>query len=970
MAMPWLRACALAFCVFVGACGGGGSDGDSPAPPALTLSPPKLTSSQQAGQVATLSVRATVTDPSIFNGAVYVHIVDSAGVISPKIDLAQLDLRTFSATIRTSPALAAGRYEGRLELRLCRDSGCGSQYPGSPVNLPYDFTVTQAPPAGAATITIAPAMLASNHEAGVSATLTVRASTDEAAGFSGPVFVSIAGGQEVFSSTVNASPINQRTYSATMYTLPTLGSGRYQGNLQLQFCRDAACAVHHPGSPQALPYDLTVTPAPLRATAVEGTSATVHWGASLPLATTVSVTGAGLDWTASTVAPWLRITGGQGLSAGRFSVGYVPEGLAVGSYAADVVVRAGDGQSVSIRFSLQVIPTQFELLSGVPTFSAVNGNTIAAQSLSFALDSGVASPWTGISSQPWLIFTPASGVTPGTLSIQPDPSIGPLASGTHLADITLSSPGISSRTVATRLNLTAPSLSSSSLAITLGGSKGRDLVTAQSATLRLNTGGNAYAWSLSALPDWLTSSTRSGSVAQSGTPLLFAPNSRAVAAGSVSTTVNVTATVNGDTVTLPLTVNLNVDQHRLLPSTWGVGLSSTPLGTVLTRTLKVSDNFGGSLGWNARSDQPWLSVTSSGRTGETDLVLTSDPTLLPDGQISFAKVTIETSEAGVEKAVVRVAFWKDAGAPSTITKLPQAYVALVADRIRPWVYAHNGGTTIDVYHAYTAKRVATIPGVASALGAMTLSPDGSRLYALDTAAQSMALVDLDTLSRVDTWSLDMAVSAYHSLQAIRPNGMEVLLVGNGRAYAQGRSLGPTGVFGTITASDDGRRVFTQDTGFSPASVAAYEVDYSAMSGGMLMVATRGGVSFINGASNGKDIAVSGDGRNLLTASGAPYRCSRVAPDDLSFIGSLPGGDAYPNNVEITTDGRLICGISGWYAASDFWVHSATGALLNAYKVAGYAREIKTGTMVATPDGLLVVVLTDDPVIAFVPIGSP
>ena len=61
-----------------------------------------------------------------------------------------------------------------------------------------------------------------------------------------------------------------------------------------------------------------------------------------------------------------------------------------------------------------------------------------------------------------------------------------------------------------------------------------------------------------------------------------------------------------------------------------------------------------------------------------------------------------------------------------------------------------------------------------------------------------------------------------------------------------------------------------------------------------------------------------------------------------FIGALPGGEAYPNNVEVTSDGRPTCGISGWYAASDFWVHSPAGALL--------------------------VALTDDPVIAFVPIG--
>ena len=38
-------------------------------------------------------------------------------------------------------------------------------------------------------------------------------------------------------------------------------------------------------------------------------------------------------------------------------------------------------------------------------------------------------------------------------------------------------------------------------------------------------------------------------------------------------------------VVLPLTVNLNADQRRLLPSEWGVALASTPTGTALSRTL-------------------------------------------------------------------------------------------------------------------------------------------------------------------------------------------------------------------------------------------------------------------------------------------------------------------------------------------------------------------------------------------------
>jgi DNA-binding beta-propeller fold protein YncE len=348
------------------------------------------------------------------------------------------------------------------------------------------------------------------------------------------------------------------------------------------------------------------------------------------------------------------------------------------------------------------------------------------------------------------------------------------------------------------------------------------------------------------------------------------------------------------------------------------------------------------------------------------LTLIAEPSTLPVG-LSYANVTVTSLTPGVEPAVVRVALYKDPTGLASIVKLPQNYNELVADTIRPLVYAHAGGTSIDVYNAYTAQKIDTLAGVGSALGKMAVSPDGSKLYALDTAARALRVVDLSTHAAA-SWPLEKGVSPATTVLAIRPNGVEVVLVGDGTAYTAGRSLGNTGLYESLTASADGRRVFTQDRGYSPAGVGAYDVDYSAMAGGVLMVARSASAGFINGASNGADIAASADGSHLYTASGAPYRCSSVDPANLSFVGSLTGGDAYPNNVEVTRDGRAICGISGWYSSADFWVHSSAGALLAGYKVAGYARALKDAEMVVTPDGFVVVALTDDPLMAFVPIG--
>lgn len=822
---------------------------------------------------------------------------------------------------------------------------------------------------GGTALSFNPNPLTANLAAGTSTTLTVRATVNDPSQITGSVYVVVVDSLGVLvPGSVGVTAVSDTVFSATLHTSALLTAGRRQGSLSVQLCKDLACAAQYPGSPSSLPYDFTVTPAPLTATPATSTAATVHRGGSVANAVQISVRGPDGAWTASTSASWLSVLGGSGTGSGNFSVQYLPAALAVGSYSDTVVVRSADGQRVEINFSLQVLPTQFVLTSGVPSFSAVNGATIAPQSVSFELNNKVASPWTASSSAAWMLAGPLMGTTPSVITLQPDPTRGTLSSGAYTSDLVLSSNGVESRTVTTSLALTQATLSAPAMAVTLGGAKGRDF-SAQSVPISLNTGNTAWPWALSALPNWLSSNTPTGQVSQSASQIRFAPDISSVTAGSVSTTVHVNAAVNGDNVSLPLTVNLNADQRRLLASQWGVGLASAAAGSVLSRTLHIKDNFGGTLAWTATSDADWLKVTPAGATGSgVGMVLTANPASLPNAVVSYANVTVRTDAAGVEPAVVRVALWKDADGTSTQTQLPLEYTHLVADTIRPYVYANRGGTSIDVYNAHTGQRVSTIAAVGSALGEMTVSPDGSRLYALDTATRTLQLVDLSSGTRIEGWALTYAVGASTSVLALRPNGVEVVLVGDGTAYAAGKSLGRTPIYGTMTASADGLHVYTQDSGFSPATVAAFDVDYSAISGGILMVSERSGASFINGASNGADIAVSGSGAALYVASGAPYKCSSVQPSNLSFIGSLPGGNPYPNNVEVTSDGRAICGISGWYSESDFWVHSSAGALLKGYKVAGYARALLPRQMVVTPDGLVVVALTDDPQIAFVPIG--
>ncbi len=825
---------------------------------------------------------------------------------------------------------------------------------------------------GGASMTFSPTTVSDTVQQGESGTITDTVTVGNPGAITGDVWVTVIDSQEVLANGLNVSEIDDAHFAVTMYSAPGLSVGHHRGSFEVHLCKDQACTQEWIPS-TTLPYDIDVEVAPLHAVPTTSTDSTVPSKGVDNDVVQLSVTG-GTQWSVVTGAPWLVVNPPvTGTSPGTVSLGFASTQLAVGDYSTTATVSS-DGQSVAVPVTLHVVPPQFVIdAGGSPVFAAVNGTTIAPQPFSFELDNGTASPWSLSSDSPWLGASATSGVTPASLMLSADPSIGSLAAGNYSGNLTLSSPGSTDKQVTAQLQLIKPTLTTAVPSITLGGTRGRDPLSTQSVLLTLNTGSNTHPFSTSALPDWLSITPSGAMVGQPGTSLTVGVNASAVTPGSQSAAVVLTSVVNGDTVTAPLTVNINVDQRRLLPSSWGVAFASTPNGTLTTRTLQVTDNYGGTLAWTAVSDAGWLSVTPSGTTGGTSsLTLTADPTQVPSDQVSYANVRIASATPGVAANTVRVAIWKSAVGLSGVTSLAgNASTELVADKIRPYVYANSHGTSITVYNAYTAAPVATISNVGQALGQMTVSPDGSKLYAIDTSSQSLKVVDLATQASIDSWALSRPADAGTSLVAVRPDGYEVVIVGNGTAYAAGNALPPPGIygFGHMSATDDGSRLYTIDTGGSPASQTAWSLDHSDIAGGVLYATSVGAPFFVGNESNGRDIAVAPDGSAVYTASGAPYVCVALNPADLSFVKDLPGGDAYPNNVEVTWSNRAICGIEGYYSTYDFWVYTPAGAIASSYKVAGYAKVLLSHEMVVTPDGFVVVVPTDDPLLAFVPIGS-
>ncbi len=817
-------------------------------------------------------------------------------------------------------------------------------------------------------VSFSPASVSLNYQAGTSLTTVVTVSATNASEFAGKanVYAAVSDPNSIFTADQNLVASGNNAYAITLHTSATVGLGQYQGNLSISLCSDSQCKSPLPGSPFSLPYNVHIAAAALVASPQQSTVVTAYSGTTTP-SINVSVQGPTLVWSATSSVAWMQPSVSGGTGSGSFSINFLTSSLLAGNYSGNIVVNSKDGQTVTIPVSLTVLATSFQITSGAANFTAVNGAPIPAQPVSFSLSGNASDPWSASSSSSWLSVTPTTGVTPGTVNIGIDPTVGPLASGSYTGNVTVASQGATSLSIPVSLNLVQATLGTSSSTISFGGPAGRSF-SPQALNMTLNTGSNSWPWTLTNLPGWLSASAQSGSLGASGTSISLTPNPAAASVGSTTAVASVNAKVNGDSLAVPVNLTLNVDTHKLLSSEIGIGLTAVPGWSRLTHTVNLTDNFGASTAWTAQSSQSWLTVTGSGTTGSGGslLTLTANPSGLPVDAISYATVTVTPGSTSVQPVTIKVALWNGSTTPSGIVKLTQTYTKVIADTIRPLAYTNNGGTSIDIYNVYTQQKVGTMSGLGAALGDMAVSANGDRLYVLDTASRTMVVVDLTMQTLFESWPVTYATTQRTHLVSVHPNGKEIVLVGDGTAYtADGAVLAQTNLFGVLSASANGNMIYSQDEGYSPSGYAGDSLDYSDMSGGTLMHQYLGGGST---GSNGADIAVSPDGTRLYTADGAPYHCSQVDPKSMTLIGALPGGDAYPNNVEVGVDGRVYCGISGWYSTYDVWVYSTSGAILTSFKFAGYAQNLLQRQMVISSDGLMMTALTSDPRLVFVTVG--
>jgi len=679
--------------------------------------------------------------------------------------------------------------------------------------------------------------------------------------------------------------------------------------------------------------------------------------------------------TSESIPTWIDLSAPGNSSPLTLNVGVNTTNMAVGTYKMTMRVVGVDKNGGVINYvDVPVTYTITNTLSSptsVLNFSYIFGSDAQPASQIVSIN-GENLQWTATTSQSWLQLDKTSGTTPTNLTISIDTST--ISIGTNTAQITLTNQNNAKDTFVLNVTLQvySPIITVSGTTVVVGGTNGHDF-TPQPFNFRINTGSMAYPWTMTLNSgtglSWLKASASSGTVSSTNTSLSFDADRSGLTAGTYFGSATITVDVKGQMISKMILVNLVVDDHMVYVHDTGAAFVSTPSMSVLSKTVTVQDsNNLSTTPWAASSDQTWLTVTSSGNTGGS-LTMTADPTGLATDTIHYANVTITSTDSTViNTETIHVGFWAGSADPNAQDSLTATYTEIVADPIRPYVYMNNGGTDIDVYNVYTASKVTTISNVATTLGNMTVSTDGSTLYAVDLANLTIVPVDLGTQSVGSAWTTT-AASVFRIAYA-RPITHGVVLSSAGRAYDVDTGTAYSNTFSigkNLAANLDGNKFCGVNEGFSPYTLTCQRLDYVHISGqlmtGLVGSNTPAGLEIAVG-SNGKDVALSHDGTIAYVASGAPYGLLMYNTENMTQLLYVATG-AYPIAVEVGPDNRILTASSVWYGPLDVWVFDPSYTPLGNYYLSGNAKSIRDRQLAVSGDGRRIIVSTDDPSVQIV-----
>ncbi|MFI9808172.1 WD40 repeat domain-containing protein [Streptomyces sp. NPDC052301] len=245
---------------------------------------------------------------------------------------------------------------------------------------------------------------------------------------------------------------------------------------------------------------------------------------------------------------------------------------------------------------------------------------------------------------------------------------------------------------------------------------------------------------------------------------------------------------------------------------------------------------------------------------------------------------------------------------------------IVVDGVHQQVFVSDPANGKIVVTDFAGKVVKQLTADLSGVTGLELSADSGTLYA--------AVKDQDAIAVVDT-ATDTETTRY----AVGDQPVSVALAGGRLWFGYGAS--GSGDLGSVDLAGEQHEVtLDQDKGWysapvldaapgsdvlvggQPGDSSGTVVSYDVSSG----TATR--VASGSAGENLRDLAVTPDGKDVVTASGWPYHHPVFKTADLTPDGTY-ASDTYPNAVAVAPDGTVAAGVDGWYNP-DVYVYKPGG----------------------------------------------
>ncbi|MEU0383774.1 Ig-like domain-containing protein [Streptomyces chartreusis] len=243
---------------------------------------------------------------------------------------------------------------------------------------------------------------------------------------------------------------------------------------------------------------------------------------------------------------------------------------------------------------------------------------------------------------------------------------------------------------------------------------------------------------------------------------------------------------------------------------------------------------------------------------------------------------------------------------------------IVVDGVHQRVFISDptaGQVVVTDYAGQVVGTVGSLPGVHG----LELSPDSGTLYAAVHDADAVVAIDTATATEARRWSTGQGGGPAYVALAGGKLWFSYGASGNGNIGSFDPGAADTGV---TLGQDTGRTFYEAPIldasagapgtlvagapGQSPVELAVYDVSSG--------TATRTAYAFDPGSTGGgnlQDLAVTPDGKDVVTASGAPYYQAVYKLTDLSADGKYVT-NTYPNAVDIAPNGDVAAGTDSSY----------------------------------------------------------